>query len=473
MTLCFRTARELAAMLRAGEVSAREVTQAHLDQIAAVNPAVNAVVTVTSELALDLAAEADRRWAAQEPLGPLHGLPVAHKDSRLTAGVRTTFGSPIYQKFVPETDDTVVTRVKDAGAVMVGKTNMPEFGAGSHTFNPVFGATRNPYDLGKSAGGSSGGAAAGLAAGMFALADGSDMGGSLRNPASFCNVVGLRPSPGRVPDGPSPAAWSPLGVAGPMARTVSDLTLLLSVLAGPDARVPLSIQPNGRAYSDPPPSNVAGLRVAWSADLGGSVPVDPVVSETLLPSVRVFEDLGCHVEEDCPNFSGADEAFLTLRAFEFELSLGAELDAHRDQLKPWLAWNIEQGRALTGPRVGRAERLRSSLFGRMHEFFERYDVLLLPVVEVVPFDVELEFPSSVAGQPMETYLGWMRSCYYVSVTACPALSVPAGFTDSGLPVGLQIVGRHLDEATVLRAGHAFEQATRYGERRPGARLPTG
>lgn len=458
--LIFRTARELAAMLRDGAVSAREVTQAHLDRIAEVNPDINAVVTVTAELALDRAAQADRRFAAGEPPGPLHGLPVAHKDNKLTAGVRTTFGSPIYANYVPSTDSLPVMRIKEAGAVMLGKTNLPEFGVGSHTFNPVFGATRNPYDLGKSAGGSSGGAAAGLASGMFALADGSDMGGSLRNPASFCNVVGLRPSPGRVPDGPT---WSPLAVSGPMARTVSDLALLLSVLAGPDARVPLSILHNGEFFADPPPLSVAGLRVAWSPDLGGSVPVDPVVRSVLASVPEVFAGLGCDVTEDCPDFGGADEAFLTWRAWEFEMGLGSE---PRDQLKPWLDWNIEQGRALTGPALGRAERLRVELFGRMHEFFERYDVLLLPVSQVAPFPVSWEFPSQVDGTAMQTYLDWMRSCYYVSVTACPALSVPAGFTPDGLPVGLQIVGRHLDEATVLRAGHAFEQVTRNGERHP-------
>jgi amidase len=469
--LCFASARELAAMLREGKVSAREVTRAHLERIAAVNPEINAVVTLTADLALARAAEADRRHAAREPLGPLHGLPVAHKDSRLTKGVRTTFGSPIFKDHVPEIDDLVVQRIAAAGAIMMGKTNLPEFGAGSHTFNPLFGPTRNPYDPTTSAGGSSGGSAAGLAAGMFALADGSDMGGSLRNPASFCNVVGLRPSPGLVPEFPGTTSWAPLGVSGPLARSMSDLSLLLSVLAGPDPRVPLSVQRSGRAYAEPPPSGVAGLRVAWSPDLGGAVPVDPVVIAALAPAPRVFEDLGCEVTQDCPSFAGADEAFLTLRAWEFELGLGPLLDSHRDELKPWVAWNIEQGRALRGSDVGRAERLRTELFVRMHEFFERYDVLLLPVSQVVPFPVEHEYPAIVAGQQMPTYLDWMRSCYYVSVTSCPALSVPAGFTANGLPVGLQIVGRHLDEATVLRAGLAFERATGYGTRRPGLTGP--
>jgi amidase len=456
------SARELASRLRKGEISAREVTAAHLERIEAVNSRVNAVVTVTADQALDRAAELDRRFAAGEEPGPLHGVPVAHKDSRLTAGVRTTFGSPIYQDFVPTMDDLLVTRMRDAGAVMLGKTNMPEFGAGSHTFNPVFGPTHNPYDLSKSAGGSSGGAAAGLAAGMFALADGTDMGGSLRNPASFCDVVGLRPSPGRVPDGPT---WSPLSVAGPMARDTGDLTLLLSVLSGPDPSAPLSIDHNDVFTADPA-AGIAGWRVAWSPDLGGAVPVDPEVREALSGVPEIFAGLGCQVTEDCPRFSGADESFRTLRALGFEMSLGSTLNTRRELLKPWLVWNIEQGRALTGAQLARAERLRIELFTRMRLFFERYDVLLLPVCQVAPFDVELEFPPSVAGTPTETYIDWMKSCYFVSVTACPAMSVPAGYTPGGLPVGLQIVTRYRDEATALRVAAAFEQATAGARVRP-------
>lgn len=422
------------------------MTLAHLERIEEINPRVNAVVTVTAERALAQADSLDRRFAAGEPLGRLHGLPVAHKDNRLTAGVRTTFGSPIYEDLVPTTDDVIVTRMREAGAVMLGKTNMPEFGAGSHTFNPVFGPTRNPYDLSKSAGGSSGGAAAGLAAGMFALADGSDMGGSLRNPASFCNVVGLRPSPGRMPDAPP---WSTLSVSGPMARDVGDVALLMSVLSGRSFSAPAS----GSASA-----GITGWRVAWSPDLGGSVPVDPAVRSALAGVPDIFAGLGCEVTEDCPRFAGADEVFRTLRALEFEESLGGTLNRHRDLLKPWLVWNIEQGRALTGSQVARAARLRTDLFTTMNQFFERYDVLLLPVCQVVPFDVSLEFPSAVDGERMDTYIDWMRSCYYVSVTACPAMSVPAAFTPDGLPVGLQIVTRYRGESAALRVAAAFEAA---------------
>jgi amidase len=328
----------------------------------------------------------------------------------------------------------------------------------------VFGVTRNPYDLSRSAGGSSGGAAAALATGMHALADGSDMGGSLRNPASFCNVVGLRPSPGRVPHESRTDLALQLGVNGPMGRTVADVALFFSVLAGPDPRDPLSVRESADIFAAPLDRDLAGLRVAWSPDLGGSVAVDSAVTDTLTPQVRVFERLGCHVEEACPDFSGADEAFRILRAWQFELAFGEHTGS--GLLKPTLVWNIEEGRRLTGPDIGRAELLRSRLFARMRAFFERYDVLLLPTCQVVPFDADLEYPQAVGGVPQQTYLDWMRSCYYVSVTASPALSVPAGFTPGGLPVGLQIVGRYTDELTVLQAGHAFEQATGFGQRRP-------
>jgi amidase len=462
--ICFLTAAELAAALRKGELSAREVTQAHIDQIERINPQVNAIVTLVAERAMEQARSADERQAAGSPLGPLHGLPIAHKDAHLTAGIRTTFGSPIFADFVPEADELLISRIREAGAITLGKTNLPEFGAGSHTFNPVFGVTRNPYDLSRSAGGSSGGAAAALATGMHALADGSDMGGSLRNPASFCNVVGLRPSPGRVPDDARTHLSLALGVNGPMARTVADVALLFSVLAGPDPRDPLSVRESGDIFARPLERDLTGLRVAWSPDLGGTVAVDSAVTDALTPQIQVFEQLGCRVEEACPDFSGADEAFRILRAWEFELGLGEHLDS--GLLKPSLVWNITEGRRLTGSDIGRAELLRSRLFARTREFFERYDVLLLPTCQVVPFDAGLEYPQAVGGVPQETYLDWMRACYYVSVTASPALSVPAGFTADGLPVGLQIVGRYTDELTVLQAGHAFEQATRFGQRRP-------
>lgn len=464
--LCFWTATELAAALRRRDVSAREVVTAHLEQIERVNPAVNAIVTLVPERALEQAAEADTRLAAGADVGPLHGLPVAHKDLHDTAGIRTTYGSPLFADRVPDRDHLVVERLRRAGAITVGKTNVPELGMGSHTVNPVFGATRNPYDPFRSAGGSSGGAGAALACGMQPLADGSDTGGSLRNPASFNNVVGLRPSSGRVPSWPDKAPWGQLSVKGPMARTVTDVALALSVLAGPDPRSPLALETPGSAFAGPLEGDVRGLRIAWSPDLGGTVPVDAEVRDALRPAVDVFASLGCEVEEACPDLSGADEVFLVQRAWQMELAYGSLLDEHRHRMATDVVWNIEEGRKLTGPDLGRAQMLQAALFHRVREFFESYDLLLLPVSQVAPFDIRLPYPASVDGTPMETYLDWMRSAYLISVTGCPALSVPAGFTPAGLPVGLQMVGPHRQDRAVLDAGYAFERATRTGERRP-------
>jgi amidase len=463
--LCFLTARELADELRRGDLSAREVVAAHLDQIERVNPQVNAVVTLTPERALAEAAAADDQLARGAPIGPLHGLPIAIKDTHDTAGVRTTSGSPLFAERVPDQDALIVERIRRAGAVTLGKTNVPEFAAGSHTVNPVFGLTRNPYDLNRSAGGSSGGAAAALACGMIAIADGSDMGGSLRNPASFCNVVGFRPSPGRVPAWPSAAPWATMSVPGPMGRTVADSALLLSAIAGPDPRSPIALEQPGEVFAPPLDADLAGLRVAWTPDLGG-LPVEPAVVDVVAAAVPVFANLGCRVEQDCPDFSGADEVFRTLRAWQFDLELGPLRDAHPDQIKQSIVWNVDVGRRLTGADLARAEVLHAALFHRLREFFTRYDLLLAPVSQVVPFDAALEYPTEVAGVPQVTYLDWMRSAYFVSATGCPALSVPAGFTPDGLPVGLQIVGPHRADLAVLNAGHAFEQAMRAHTRRP-------
>ncbi|AYF76957.1 amidase [Nocardia yunnanensis] len=463
--LCYASARELAGWLRAGELSAVEVVRAHLDRIERLNGKVNAIVTLLPEQALEAAAIADARLATGYQPGPLHGIPMAHKDTHDTAGIRTTYGSPLLAENVPERDELVIERLEAAGVITLGKTNVPEFAAGSHTVNPLFGATRNPYDLGKSAGGSSGGAAAALACGMQPLADGSDMGGSLRNPASFCNVVGFRPSPGRVPTWPDPLAWSTLAVQGPMARTVADAALLLSVLAGPDPRSPTAISEPGSLFAAPLDRELHGLRVAWAPDLGGAVPVEPAVRDVLDRAVRVFAGLGAVVHEDCPDLSGAEEVFRTLRAWQFAAGLSPLL-AHRDRIKADLVWNIEQGLTLTGAELAEAEVLHTLLFHRVREFFERYDILLAPVSQVPPFDVDLDYPEQIAGEPMRTYLDWMRSAYLISATGCPALSVPGGFTTAWLPVGLQIIGPHRADRLVLEVGHTFEQATGFATVRP-------
>jgi amidase len=468
--LCFRTATELVALIRKGELSAREVMAAHLAQIDAINPTVNAIITYLPEQALSAAADLDEAQARGESMGPLHGLPIAHKDLEDTAGVRTTYGSPLFANHVPEKDALIVERLKRAGAISVGKTNVPEFGAGSQTFNPVFGATLNPYDLTKTCGGSSGGAAVALACGMLPLADGSDMGGSLRNPASYCNVVGMRTSPGRVPVWPTMAAWSPLSVAGPMARTVEDAALMLSAIAGPDPRSPISIEQSGELFRQPLSRDFRGVRLAWCPDLGGAFPVDPRVTAVLESQRETFTDLGCLVDDAAPDLRKADECFKTWRAWQFELGRGELVERHRDQVKDTVIWNVEEGQRLSGPDLGRAEKMRTALYHRLREFMEVYEFLILVVSQVPPFDVTQEYVTEIdegiARIAMPSYIDWMKSCYYISVVGHPAISVPCGFTPEGLPVGVQIVGRHRDDWGVLQLASAFQQATEVWKRRP-------
>ena len=461
--LCFLPAVELIRRLKNKEISSREIISAHLAQIERVNPQVNAIVTLIADQALAEADRADKANARGDSLGPLHGLPVAHKDLQSTRGVRTTFGSPIYQDFVPDTDSLVVERIKAAGAISIGKTNVPEFGAGSQTFNPVFGATRNPYDTSKTSGGSSGGAAAALACGLVPLADGSDMGGSLRNPANFCNVVGLRPSPGRVPSYPSELGWFTLAVDGPMARTVPDTALLLSVLAGPDLLSPISINDPGSIFSRPLDRDFKGTRLAW-AKL--ELPYETEVVRAVDSTRNIFESLGCIVEDAEPDFSDADEIFKAWRAWSFESGLAGEYQNHKDQLKDTVIWNIEQGQSLTGPQLARLEIKRTQLYHRLREFMQNYEFIVLPVSQVLPFDVTMPYPSEINGVVMSTYIDWMKSCYFISTVGNPAISVPGAFSTSGLPVGLQIVGRHHDDWGVLQLAYAFEQATQLWKSHP-------
>jgi amidase len=443
-----RTATELAAGIRAREFSARELMEATLERIDAVNPRVNAIVTLLDpELALLAADAADRK----APNGPLHGLPIAVKDLEETAGMRTTYGSSLFAENVPEEDSLVVERLRAAGAIVIGKTNTPEFGAGSQTFNAVFGPTRNPYDLTRTAGGSSGGAAAAVASGMLPFADGSDLGASVRNPAAFCNLVGLRPSPGRIPDAGPGDPWNPLPVLGTIARNPRDVALLLGALAGPDPRDPLSIPSPFEAGFG---GDVRGLRIAWSRDLGG-LPVDPAVTAVLEQRRATLEALGCIVEDAELDFEGADECFEVLRGVNFAGAF-QEL-VHK--VKPTLAENIRFGLSLSPERIGRALALRGAMFTRMRELLVRYDAFAAPVTQVAPFSVDEEYPRSVAGVEMGSYLEWFRSCSRITVTSHPAIAVPAGFTDDGLPIGLQLVGRYRAEAELLRLAEAFTEAT--------------
>ncbi|MEK6287086.1 MAG: amidase [Acidobacteriota bacterium] len=464
--ICFKDAVELAAMIRKRELSATEVMAAFLSQIKRVNPKVNAICTlVGEEAALRSAKEADERLAKGHRLGPLHGLPHAVKDLAPTAGIRTTFGSRIYKDFVPDSDGLIVQRLKAAGAIVIGKTNVPEFGAGSQTFNEVFGATLNPYDLTRTCGGSSGGAAVALACGMVPLADGSDLGGSLRNPAGFCNVVGFRTAPGRVPVYPSAPGSNALSVEGPMARSVQDVAFLLSVIAGADPRAPISIDEPGSVFSRPLQRDFRETRIAWSRSLG-RYPVQSAVTEVCDAARSTFAALGCQVEDGEPDFRDADEIFQVLRAWSFAQTRGEDLKRRRDLIKDTVVWNIEQGLKLSSLDVERAEAKRTPLIQRVREFMERYEFLVLPVSQVAPFKVEVDWVREINGIGMETYIDWMATCYAITVTELPAISVPCGFTKDGLPIGLQIVGRHQREFDVLQLAFAFEQATQHGKTRP-------
>lgn len=466
--ICFSGARKLARLIRSRKVSATEVMRAFIARVERVNPKLNAIVTFLPERALAEAKKLDRALARRgAKAGPLAGLPIAYKDNVATKGIRTTRGSPIFKDHVPAEDHVIVERLSAAGAITLGKTNLPEFAAGSHTFNAVFGATLNPYDPGKTCGGSSGGAAVAVACGMLPFADGGDLAASLRNPGNYCNVVGFRPSPGRVPLWPAPNAWDSLGVLGPIGRTVDDTAFLLSAMAGPDARAPMSIAEPGAIFARSLGRDFRRVRVAWTRDFGG-LPMDPRVVAVLEQQRRTLSELGCIVEEACPDFSGATEAFETLRAVRFAQHYGALLRSHRDQLKASIIWNIEEGLGLDGAQVARAEALRTELFHRMRRFLERYEFLVGPVNQLPPFPVDIEYPAEIAGTRMHNYLDWMKSCYYVTITGHPAISVPAGFTADSppLPVGLQIVGRYRDDFGVLQLAHAFEQATGFAKRRP-------
>ena len=463
--LCFLPATELAKAVRTGELSAREVMAAHLAQIERVNPQVNAIVTLLPERAMAGAAAADEAQARGEELGLLHGLPIAFKDLVDTAGIRTTYGSPIFADNVPEKDDLLVERVNQAGAITIGKTNTPEFGAGSQTFNPVFGETRNPYDLTRTCGGSSGGAAVALACGLLPIADGSDLGGSLRNPANFCNVVGFRPSIGRVPAYPTDMPWSSMSVLGPMARTVGDVALLLAAMAGPDPREPRAILEPGSRFLAPLERDFKDVKVAWSEDLGG-LPMDVGVTAVINPHRATFESLGCITEEGEPDFRDADEVFKVWRSWSFAAGNAALLDTHRHQMKETVIWNTEEGMKLSAADLSAAEKRRAALYHRVREFMEEHAFMVMPVSQVRPFPLTQEYVTEINGVPMETYIDWMKSCYFITVTGLPAISVPCGFTDDGLPVGLQIIGRHQDDFGVLQLAHAFEQATGYWRQKP-------
>ncbi|HUR56589.1 MAG TPA: amidase [Opitutaceae bacterium] len=464
--LCFTSARELARLIRTGQLSAREVMAAHLRQIARVNPKVNAIVAKPDDAeCLAFADAADQRRARGETLGPLHGLPIAHKDTEPAVGFPFTRGSPIYRNDMPKADSVIVERLRKAGSVAIGKTNIPEFALGSHSYNPVYGTTYNPYDLTKSAGGSSGGAAAALASGMLPIANGSDLGGSLRNPGNFNNIVGFRPSVGLVPTAPSGMPFGNLGVKGPLARTVDDVALLMTVMAGEDARDPSSYPSDPNIFARPLARDFKGVRVAWCPDLG-KLPLHADVRDTLQKQRATFERLGCIIEDVAPDLSGADESFLTLRAWRTWSNYNALLREHRAKIKPEAIGEIEAGAAVTLPELTKAMTTQNQIMDRMRVFQQKYAFVLCAVNQVPPFDAKLDWPKEIAGVKMDHYVAWMKSAYWITTTACPAVSVPAGFTSSGLPVGIQLVGRYRGDFELLQFAHAFESATNFWKKRP-------
>ncbi len=451
------SARRLAAGIADGSLSAVDMLEQHLARIAEVNPRLNAIVTLDEEGARAQAQAADEAVARGAALGPLHGLPIAVKDIEDTAGMRTTYGSTIFADHVPDADGMLAERLRRAGAIIIGKTNTPEFAAGSNTFNRVFGATLNPHDASLTPGGSSGGAAVAVATGMLPFADGSDLASSIRNPASFCGVVGLRPSPGRIPAAdPESDPWESLSVFGPIARSVDDAALLLGALAGRDGRDPKSVAAPAGALDPVVPASLDGLRVAWSRNLG-DLPVASAVTAVLEPRRDQLAALGAHVTDAEPDLRAADFVFDTLRAVGFA-SFAPLLEAHEGELKEAIVWNIRKGLALSGGEIARAVAARGAVYASIETFLRDYDVLALPTAQVLPFPVEQEWVEEIDGVVMEHYVAWLRSCSRITVTGHPAISIPAGWSDDGRPVGLQLVGRHLEERRLLSVAAAFESA---------------
>lgn len=453
----------LGRALRAGQLSCAEVMNAYLDHIGRFNPKVNAIISMRERK--ELIAEAtlrDAQLRRGEDLGPLHGMPQAIKDLAATKGIPTTQGSPIFKDTVPAEDALFVERMRNAGAIIIGKTNIPEFGLGSQTFNPVFGLTRNAYDQTKTSGGSSGGAAVALALRMLPVADGSDHGGSLRNPAAFNNVLGFRTSYGRVPHFSEDAFLTGLSVKGPMARTVEDLQMLLSVQAGYDDRVPLSIA-DPHSYSVPSLAcDVKGKRIGWIGDWG-NLPMDAGIRELCRDALRTLENLGCVVEEVTPDFDPEAiwKAWLVLRAWLTGAKLRPLYDnlETRKLMKQDAQWEVEEGYKLSAYDLAAASDVRSAWYRVVRQLFKRYDYLTLPSASVFPFPVETPWPREIAGKPMDTYHRWMQVVIPITMSGCPALGVPVGFNAAGLPMGMQIVGPIRAEHAVMQLARAYEEAT--------------
>jgi amidase len=466
--LCFTPATELRELIRNKFVSPIEVVTTFLNRIEKINPIINAYCTVVHEFALESARSAETALMRGNQIGLLHGIPVSIKDVTVTKGIRTTFGSRLYENHIPSSDALIVERLKQAGAIILGKTNCPEFAAGASTFNQVFGITRNPWDTSCNSGGSSGGAAAAVAAGLCPLAEGNDLGGSLRIPASFCGVVGLRSSPGRVPWYPRELAWDNLEIEGGITLTVADAALMLDVVSGPDDRNPISLPHEGREFLQATKNPaVKDLRIAWSDNLN-ITPVDDEVLKTARPAIDVFLALGGEVVEDTPDFSDAREIAFVLRGLRYVSLYKDRFDdpEFKRLVNPLVMGNIEEGMSLSIRDIANAERQRSELWNRVNSFFDYYDLLVTPTVAIPPFPAETLYPMEINGKPMENYVDWIMLTYAITLTGLPAISLPCGWTQKGLPVGIQIVGRRLSEWTLLQAASAYELVAPWTDKRP-------
>ncbi len=463
MDLTRISATDLLKQLANRQVSASDVMQATLDRIAKVNGDVNAIVALRDSDGL----MAEAKACDDGPItGPLHGLPIAVKDLVNVAGVVSSQGSPVFQDHVPASDDLIAARMRQAGAILIGKTNTPEFGLGSHTFNPVYGATCNPYDANRTCGGSSGGAAVALATGMVALADGSDMMGSLRNPAAWNNVYGFRPSWGRVPSDPVGDSFlHQLSTLGPMARCPEDLGVLLDVISGPDPRLPLAVE--SAPVSPVTAAELQGLRIGWLGDWGGAFPTEPGILDICKDAMGVFDTRGARVEDVAPPFDAEKlwTSWITLRSFSVAAGL-EPLASQKEDLKDTAQWELDRGLALSAMEVHHASAIRSEWFRCAAKLFEQFDALVLPSAQIWPFSVDLSYPTEIAGRAMDTYHRWMHVTIPVSLIGLPCLAAPAGFGTQGLPMGFQLFGPKGSDRKLLSVGAAYHAETNWPNKRP-------
>ena len=467
---CYRSAVDIAELIKSKQISAVEVIKAFLERIEKINPLVNAYCTVAENEALQAAHRLDHKIKSGEQPGSLAGVPVAIKDVTLTKGIRTTFGSKLYRDYVPEVDSLVVERLKAAGAIVIGKTNTPEFAAGGSTYNDLFGPTRTPWNIAYNSGGSSGGSAAAVAAGLCPIAEGNDLGGSLRIPASFCGIVGMRPSPGRIPFYPNDLYWDTMSLEGPMARNVGDLALMFDVMAGPDRRSPVALMPKEASFYESIKRSCTGgcsFKIAWSDNLN-LTPVDSEVLSVARQAITSFKEMGCSVIEESPDFSGLQKTATVLRGVRYAALYQDELEKSEflELVNPNIIGNARQGLALSAADIARADRHRSKLWAQMLSFFEQHDLLAVPTVPIKPFPAETPYPTEINGQEMKSYIDWIMLTYAFSVTGLPAISIPCGWTKEGFPVGLQLAGPPGGERELLIAAACFEKLNPWQDRKP-------